>query len=58
MEMITADGWLTRQELTDPYSFPVKVPPQWATKGSGPPYGEFRGRVRYLLSDVIDWERE
>jgi hypothetical protein len=32
METITADGWLTRQELTDRYSLPVKVPAQWATK--------------------------
>jgi len=56
MEMITADGWLARQELTGQYSLPVKVAAQWATKGSGPPYAESGRRVRYLLSDVIDWE--
>jgi hypothetical protein len=58
MGMITADGWLTRQELTDQYSLLVKVRAQWATKGSGPPYVESGGRVRHLLSDVIDWERQ
>jgi hypothetical protein len=57
METITADRWLTRQELADRHSLPVKTPALWTTKGIGPPYGKFGKHVRYPLSDVIDWER-
>jgi len=56
METINADQWLTRRELTDRYSWPVKVPAQWSTKGVGPPYAKSGRCVRYLLNNVIDWE--
>jgi hypothetical protein len=38
METIAGDGWLSRRELADRYSLPVKTPAEWATKGTGPPY--------------------
>jgi len=56
METITGDRWLTRQELADRYSLPVKTPAQRATKGIGPP--KFGRTSPYFLNDVIDWERE
>ena len=56
METITADRWLTRRERADRYSLPVKIPAQWSTKGVGPPYAKSGRCVRYLLSNVIDWE--
>ena len=34
MEEITDDRWITRQELADRYGVPVKMPAQWASKGS------------------------
>lgn len=52
------DKWLTRQELADRYGLPVKTPAEWASKGTGPRYAKFGRHVRYLLSDVMDWERE
>jgi hypothetical protein len=58
METITGDRWLTRRELADRYSLPVKTPAEWATKGTGPPYAKFGRHVRYRLSDVIAWEKE
>lgn len=50
--------WLTRQELADRYGVPVKTPAEWASKGTGPRYAKFGLHVRYLLSDVMDWERQ
>ncbi|SHU25997.1 Helix-turn-helix domain [Mycobacteroides abscessus subsp. bolletii] len=50
--------WLTRQELADRYGVPVKTPAEWASKGTGPRYAKFGRHVRYLLSDVMDWERQ
>jgi predicted DNA-binding transcriptional regulator AlpA len=52
------DRWLTRQELADRYGLPVKTPAEWASKGTGPRYAKFGRHVRYLLSDVMDWERK
>lgn len=52
------DKWLTRQELADRYGVPVKTPAEWASKGTGPRYAKFGRHVRYLLSDVMDWERK
>jgi predicted DNA-binding transcriptional regulator AlpA len=52
------DKWLTRQELADRYGLPVKTPAEWASKGTGPRYAKFGRHVRYLLSDVLDWERK
>jgi predicted DNA-binding transcriptional regulator AlpA len=52
------DKWLTRQELADRYGLPVKTPAEWASKGTGPRYAKFGRHVRYLLSDVMDWERK
>jgi predicted DNA-binding transcriptional regulator AlpA len=57
MEDDTGDKWITRQELADRYGVPVKTPAEWASKGTGPRYAKFGRHVRYLLSDVIDWER-
>jgi predicted DNA-binding transcriptional regulator AlpA len=57
MEENTDDRWLTRQELADRYGLPVKTPADWASKGTGPRYAKIGRHVRYLLSDVIDWER-
>jgi predicted DNA-binding transcriptional regulator AlpA len=53
----TEDKWITRQELADRYGVPVKTPAEWASKGTGPRYAKIGRHVRYLLSDVIDWER-
>jgi hypothetical protein len=58
MDENTGDKWLTRQELADRYALPVKTPAEWASKGTGPRYAKFGRHVRYLLSDVIDWERK
>ena len=58
MEENADDRWLTRQDLADRYGLPVKTPAQWASKGTGPRYAKFGRHVRYLLSDVIDWERK
>jgi predicted DNA-binding transcriptional regulator AlpA len=52
------DKWITRQDLADRYGVPVKTPAQWASKGTGPRYAKIGRHVRYLLSDVIDWERK
>ena len=52
------DKWLTRQDLADRYGLPVKTPAEWASKGTGPRYAKFGRHVRYLLSDVSDWERK
>lgn len=52
------ERWLSRQELADRYSVPVKTPAGWASKGAGPRYAKFGKHVRYLLSDVIAGERE
>jgi hypothetical protein len=56
MEDITADRWITRQELADRYGVPVKTPAEWASKGMGPPYAKFGRHVRYRVSDVVTWE--
>jgi predicted DNA-binding transcriptional regulator AlpA len=58
MDKNTDDKWLTRQDLADRYGLPVKTPAEWASKGTGPRYAKFGRHVRYLLSDVIDWERK
>jgi predicted DNA-binding transcriptional regulator AlpA len=58
MDENTVDKWLTRQELADRYGLPMKTPAEWASKGTGPRYAKFGRHVRYLLSDVMDWERE
>jgi predicted DNA-binding transcriptional regulator AlpA len=58
MEANAEDKWMSRQELADRYGVPVKTPAQWASKGKGPRYARFGKHVRYLLSDVIAWERE
>jgi hypothetical protein len=55
METITADRSLTRHELADRYSLPVKIP-ALGHEGHRTTVCKF-GR-RYLLSDVNDWERE
>ncbi|WP_246227608.1 helix-turn-helix transcriptional regulator [Mycolicibacterium helvum] len=52
------DKWLTRQDLAHRFGLPVKTPAEWASKGTGPRYAQFGRHVRYLLSDVIDWERK
>jgi hypothetical protein len=54
----TDDKWLTRHELADRYRLPVKTPAEWASKATGPRYAKFGRHVRYLLSDVLDWERK
>jgi hypothetical protein len=43
METITGDRWLSRRELGDRYSLPVKTPAEWAAKGTGPPYARSVG---------------
>ena len=58
MDENTDDKWLTRQDLADRYGLPVKTPAEWASKGTGPRYAKFGRHVRYLLSDLIDWERK
>jgi predicted DNA-binding transcriptional regulator AlpA len=52
------DKWITRQDLAERYGVPVKTPAEWASKGTGPRYAKIGRHVRYLLSDVIDWERK
>lgn len=52
------ERWLSRQELADHLGLPVKTLAQWASKGTGPRYSKFGRHVRYLMADVIDWERE
>jgi predicted DNA-binding transcriptional regulator AlpA len=54
----TEDKWITRQDLADRYGVPVKTPAEWASKGTGPRYAKIGRHVRYLLSDVMDWERK
>ena len=54
----TEDKWITRRELADRYGVPVKTPAEWASKGTGPRYAKLGRHVRYLLSDVMDWERK
>ena len=56
MEANAEDRWLSRQELADRYGVTVKMPAEWAVKGTGPRYAKFGRHVRYRLSDVIDWE--
>ncbi len=56
MEDDTADKWITRQELADRYGVPVKTPAEWASKGTGPRYAKVGRHVRYLSSDVFEWD--
>ncbi len=58
MDENTDDKWLTRQELADRYGLPVKTPAEWASSGTGSRYAKFGWHVRYLLSDVVAWERK
>lgn len=58
MDDSTDDRWISRQEVADRYGVPVKTPAEWASKGTGPRYAKFGKHVRYLLSDVVAWERE
>jgi predicted DNA-binding transcriptional regulator AlpA len=51
------DKWLSRQEVADRYGVPAKTLAQWASQAKGPRYAKFGKHVRYLLSDVIAWER-
>jgi hypothetical protein len=57
METITGDRWLTRQELADRYSLPVKTPAHGLRRASDHRTQSSVGRP-YFLSDVIDWDRE
>jgi hypothetical protein len=57
METITADRWLTRQDLADRYSLPVKTPAQRAATGIGHRMQSSVGTSPDFLSDVINWER-
>ncbi|SHX93500.1 Helix-turn-helix domain [Mycobacteroides abscessus subsp. bolletii] len=50
------DRWLTREELAERLSIPVKTLAQWAYLGKGPRYARFGKYARYRLSDVIAWE--
>jgi predicted DNA-binding transcriptional regulator AlpA len=56
MDSKAENQWITRQELAERYGLPVKTPAEWASKGTGPRYARFGRHVRYLLSDVVDWE--
>jgi predicted DNA-binding transcriptional regulator AlpA len=57
MDANVDDKWMTRQEVADRHGVPVKTLAQWASQGKGPRYAKFGKHVRYLLSDVIAWER-
>ena len=52
------DRWLTREELAERLSIPVKTLAQWAYLGKGPRYARIGKYARYRLSDVISWESE
>ena len=49
--------WLTRQQLADRWQRPKSTLAQWASKGIGPRYATFGGRVRYSLTDVLAYEQ-
>lgn len=52
------DRWLTREELAERLSIPVKTLAQWAYQGKGPRYARFGKYARYRLSEVTAWEDE
>lgn len=47
---------LTRAELAERERVPVKSVAEWASKGTGPRYAKIGRYVRYLLTDVEEWE--
>ena len=56
--VIDQEPWLTRKEVADRLRVPPGTVADWASKGTGPPYGIFGKHARYRLSDVIAWEAE
>ncbi|MCX4096535.1 helix-turn-helix domain-containing protein [Nocardia sp. alder85J] len=54
------DQWLTRDELAQRLKIPAKTLAVWASQQpqKGPRYVRMGKYCRYLLSDVIDWERK
>ena len=48
--------WLTRQEVAERERVPVKTVAEWASKRTGPRYAKIGRYVRYLLTDVEEWE--
>ncbi|MEV6096166.1 helix-turn-helix domain-containing protein [Nocardia sp. NPDC051981] len=56
--MNSRDVWLTSKELAERLKVPEKTLATWASARRGPRYARFGRHRRYLLSDVIDWERK
>ncbi|MFE2994206.1 helix-turn-helix transcriptional regulator [Nocardia sp. NPDC059246] len=50
--------WLTRAEVSARTNYAEKTLRNWASKGQGPRFSKFGGRVRYRLADVVAWENQ
>ncbi len=52
---MTADQWLSPQQLADELGCAVATVYRWNHFGSGPPYARLGRRVRYRRSDIEEW---
>lgn len=52
----TMNVWLTREQLSTRLQLSVFTLAQWGSRGEGPSFRKFGGRVRYKLADVEVWE--
>lgn len=50
-----AERLLTRAELADLLSLPVKTLAEWAYRRTGPPYFRVGRHARYRESEVREW---
>lgn len=52
------DRWLTRAEVAERLRLPLPTVTTWGSRGGGPRYARIGRHARYLLSDVVAWEKE
>jgi excisionase family DNA binding protein len=52
------DLWMTRDEVAARLRVPPMTLREWAHKRRGPRYAKIGKHARYLLSDVVAWEKE
>ncbi|WP_030515495.1 AlpA family transcriptional regulator [Nocardia sp. NRRL WC-3656] len=54
---LSADYWLTREEVAERLKLPVSTLAQWAYHGRGPRFARMGKHARYQLADLIAWEQ-
>ncbi len=48
---------LTPKDLSERYEVPIGTVYDWNSEGTGPRYLKIGKHVRYVMADVIAWER-